>query len=248
MNPQIFNDLIDESPPSTVDIDAIFARERRSGHRRRWAGAGTIGLLVVALAAGTVVYAGRSRPGTSPPEQIGQAAPPPSTPTLWPPEVVARLEQEMREVVPRVVPGAQMSNITRWEPWGPTDRPDRGTGKPDGTIDGETYGIAATVTIGGHSSVVRLRVTRNLPEYERLNCDVPTAEGFCDPDASHGEGPWVTYTVRADKLSTFSALADHRRGVAVAVEDVFDGAGDSPLFTQSQLRQIVADPALVPTT
>src|SRR5215211_5856227 len=117
MKPQIFNDTIDESPPSTVDIEAIIVRERRSGRRRRLMGAGTAALVVVGLATGAVAYAGnvglgRSTPGASVAASGGQRTP-------WPPEMVAKIERELRDVVSRVAPDARLSEERRWAPTEP---------------------------------------------------------------------------------------------------------------------------------
>jgi len=260
MKPQIFNDTIDESPPATVDIEAIIVRERRSGRRRRLIGAGTAALVVVGLATGAVAYAGNAGLGgftTGRGEASAAASGLERTP--WPPETVARIKRELRDVVPRFAPDARLSETRSW---GPTDEISDGLWLrmvgPDGKrVNYEVYALSWSVMLGTRGGGLTVRVVHTLggSDYPALDCQ-SYHFGECEvTTTADGRRMLIHKTVSPVESDptpeiVHSVLVDCGNGVAVEVQHINYVPGtpnsDAPPLTLEQLKQIALDPALVP--
>jgi hypothetical protein len=252
MTQQIFDQMIGEPPPSTVDVDRVMARERRSARRRRVAGAGTAGLLAIGLVFGAVTYlAGAGAPAPLP----AAAATSPSAPTPWPPDAVAAMEREMREVVPRVAPGAQLSDVRRSGPWGQVGIP-KMTGMPDGIIGAEAYGTSMTVELGGRRRILVIDVYRFYDGRDFPGCGAGQqgCEEIITPEGWRMTINATVFPTEAGSTLIDAILSvDRGNGVRVLVFTGSDVPLDEPYLhpaplTLDQLKQIALDPALVPST
>jgi len=102
MMQQLFDELTTNAPPSTVDIDAIVARERRAMRRRRIAGTGATALAVAVL--GLLIQV-----DPRPPEAPPAAESTPSVETVQ--DTASRLTDALRYAVSREAPTAELSSV-----------------------------------------------------------------------------------------------------------------------------------------
>jgi hypothetical protein len=134
MTRQMFDEMIGTSPVSTVDIDAVIARERRALRGRRTAVvlACTVAVATLLIGGRLVVAGGSQRPvagpGTVPPTTMrsaattgpattGPATTGRATPTGAPVPPADRLSDAMRGAVRNAVPSAEAFNIGSTRPF-----------------------------------------------------------------------------------------------------------------------------------
>jgi hypothetical protein len=204
MTRQMFDAMIGTSPVSTVDIDAVIARERAARRRRR------TGAVVVCTAAVFALLVGSQlllrpqrqvpgitiRPSPSAAPSPGAASPPtalpsatggttPAGPTTPAGDPAVRIGDAMREAVRKAVPGAEMIGVGSSRPFD-IDRLAGGTASPGS--GGGGYSGQAVVRASGRAGRVVVTV------YQGGGPDIP-APGECTPIPGHpcatkaGAGP-----------------------------------------------------------
>jgi len=266
----LFERVIGDAPPSTVDIEALVCGQRRAA-RRRIAGTvaavvATTGLLTAAaLTVGRpapgghtpplgVPVASATAPGVSvtPPPTPGQTAyapfvgPPVTEPS---PAARQRLEAAMRHAVLAVAPGAAFRTANGGSGFDMrhVDQPIAGT--PPGNIPSFTYSGTTVVRVGIRQGDLSILVARAGPFREGCG-GLPGAT--CEPvTGPRGEtGFLLSQVLASDHREAQYHLWLDRAGVdagTITVDLMVDapaGGQPDPPLTADQLVHIAEDPAL----
>jgi hypothetical protein len=233
---QLFDELIDDPPASTVDVNAIVARERRARRQRRLAGIGTAvaAVAVLGLLVGTDVIT-RKVPG---PFEAGAPGPVKEDPAY----TEYRLTNALRSAMAREAPLVVLSNVEEFQP----DAPLKVRYEPCGVA---THPVRPLPKIFSTSAGVSRDNHRGVFMFES---GYRVADSFCakaiaSPPGTESPGPAgerVFTRWRADDsgASVFVVRPDGTF-VNVYVTWLTSPSGDPPL-TLAQLTAIALDPAL----
>src|SRR5262245_5635202 len=252
MTHQLFDRLIGEPPPSTVDVDAIVARERKSLWRRR--GIALTGTAVATAGIAVVI----SLIVSGQPAGLKHAPPPGHRPTTaspvepvdgWIPASEARLSAAAYAAIVRVAPDARLtSTVSAREPMAMSyigfGRSTEPSPQPTGpSAVRAAFRSEATLRVGDRTAWFYIRLDRFLwPPY--LPCDPPTCVESTGPA---GERIVLVDDSRPD-LSTleFRVFVERPGNVYVTViQDIGPDSNGAPL-TLDQMVEIARDPALLP--
>jgi hypothetical protein len=268
----LFERVIGDAPPSTVDIEALVCGQRRAA-RRRIAGTvaavvATTGLLTAgALTVGRPASGGHTPPlgvpvasATAPAESVtlsptpAQTAYPPFVgPPVTEPSPAARqrLEAAMRHAVLAVAPAASFrtGNGASGFDMRHVDQPIAGT--PPGNIPSFTYEGWTVVQVAGRQGTLRILVARAGPFRE--GCGGVPGVATCEPvTGPRGETGFLMSQVLdpSDRLEAQYHLWLDRSGVdagTVTLDLMVDapaGAQPESPLTGDDLIHIAEDPAL----
>lgn len=227
---QQFDDAIGIAPKSTIDIDAIVTRQRRSIRRRRFGGAAAVGLALIGTA-GAVAF------GVLPAQFMATPAEPAVIlPTASNSESsdarAARLTAAMRATVLRAAPDAVFGG-----PFVP----------PSGGNDGARRFLAyADIRVGVREGTIAIWFV----SVQNESCDeVQPAQHLKGLEEGPGyvrdcvESVWLGETV----VSFYSGemyFACARRAYDYSVCAIVDAPRGEPLLTADQLQRVVVDEAL----
>ena len=268
----LFERVIGDAPPSTMDIEALVCGQRRAARRRI---AGTVAAVVATtglLTAGALTVGRPASGGHTPPLGVpvapatapGVSVMPPATPgqNSYPPFVGPpvtepspaarqRLEAAMRHAVLAVAPGASFRTGTGASGFDMrhVDQPIAGT--PPGNIPSFTYSGTTVVRVAGRQGNLTILVARAGPFRE--GCGGVPGVATCEPvTGPRGETGFVMSQVLdpSDRLEAQYHLWLDRGAVdagTVTVDLTVDaptGGQPDPPLTADQLVHIAEDPAL----
>lgn len=240
MTQQLFEEMIGDPPPSTVDVETVIGKERRAGRQRRTVAVVAAATVVVGLLTGSrAILAGPG--GTAP--YAGPAA----TSTNGTAATERRLTLAVRQAVLRVVPQAQLSRDggqTIQEPLAVTHR-DCGAANPPRQPP-KAYHAVGGVRVGEHAGAINFEIGDDIDD---LFCGSglrfePTR--WTESAGPGGERIWTT--AAADGLSCHVVVERRDRSYV----SVRHGArwptlqGASMSLTIGQVTQIALDPAFKP--
>jgi len=233
---QILDDAIGQSPTSTVDVEAVVRRERRSV-RTRWLGAATLvvgAVLAGAVLAGVVSWpfgpAGGDRPPAASPLFAG------AEPTEDPAAAKVRLGGAMRSAVLAVVSDAELGGnfVVIHNAWGPSGSSD---GKPVYAFTART-----SITRGGRTGTVHITVSRRAtPDECHSTVD---GLGSCVEEVGPGGERMVFESLVTNDATHDRAevvRVDRGDGCNVWVAITYDGVAPLDL---DELEAIALDPRL----
>jgi hypothetical protein len=266
MTQQLFERIIGEPPPSTVDVEQIIRRERR-GRRRRWLGGAGAGLAAAAVTL-SIGAVGAARTGGPPPSGAQPPATVPAPSSVDPGRDVRdsseRLSRAMREAVRRVAPAAELAGAPGRAPLFVKGlRLETRTNVPSPRVGGmlpkgDVFVGGADVWVGDRHGHLNIEVSMGA-HHPALACGPPRKQ----PGCSEVEGPGGAQVIRlttgkvvADRQGTaYTVIAQFADGRAVQIEHDNLVRGEQraggrlsarPPLSVDQLTRIALDPALVP--
>jgi hypothetical protein len=201
----LFEPLIGARPPSTLDLDAFIARQRRAQRNRRIAAAGagvavTLVIVLGAAVAATILRGGPAVTGPGGPPPTGGGYLPPTDPAAFHAATTARLTTAALAAVPAVRPDVTLADNAEVPGTGVLEfGHNRPSLAPPNVPD--TYYASADVRDGEGLGLIEIAVGYTVDEQDRfrvdgwptwpdlfldLQCPPPAEERLSDCSASTG--------------------------------------------------------------
>lgn len=251
-------DLLDREigtpPPSTIDIDALIARQRRHG-RLRTAGLSAV-VMVMVLTVGAVLVFLREPGGMQWDRNVG-ASPSPTAAAKSRPDEAARLTAALRQLVSQLLPGATLAKAPETTPGQPAGEPlvfvDYGTHFSASAVVTDAAGTGTlTVSVGREDTLFRTErqcMTDPPPLDVDYQCKlVPSIDGVDIMRSSSGIGDenYLRFYVEIIRADGNAVSVDVTNGV-LGNNDPYHGQRPQPLLTLDQAVAFVQETSLATT-
>jgi hypothetical protein len=244
MTQQLFEDMIGSPPPSTVDVEAIIATQRRQRRWRTAAAGGAVAAAIVGLLVGFGAIAADNT-STAPPVP---GAPPSSGPAPGREDTATtehRLTEALRQAVRREAPAAELSELEGGDPGDPFTVVHRecGSANPPRSMP-VAYFADAGVRVGKHAGILTVELGYDV---KGLYCGLGFAR--MEPKWAESVGPrgQAVFTSREPDSVRIRILVVRPDGSYVAILHAPRWptlTSASLSLTVDQVRKIALDPAL----